>query len=206
MREHKDDIVYFGHAYDTPPPCCWTAASCRSWTSLRRGEGSLKLGSVVTALKKLGIDKVYDAAEAESFAAGEAAAQACPPPQKGPAILTNDPAAKTFLERIFPELKGDFVFYDSAQTVFAKALEKDPAMRFVVSAQNSLADEAKKTGAASHFYNARELFRILKRTGADPTRRTETAPDAMGLEEGRKSLRAAVRRLRLDRRRRGRGA
>jgi hypothetical protein len=40
------------------------------------------------------------------------------------------------------------VFYDSAQTVFAKALENDPAMRFSVSGQNSLADEAQKTGAA----------------------------------------------------------
>ena len=37
------------------------------------------------------------------------------------------------------------------------------------------------TGCADFFYNARELFRILKRTGADPTRRAETAPDALSL-------------------------
>jgi ferredoxin/NAD-dependent dihydropyrimidine dehydrogenase PreA subunit len=185
MREHKDDIVYFGHAYDTATAVLLDGSVLPELGRLYgAGEGSLKLGSVVTALKKLGIDKVYDAAEAEDFAAGEAAGKLARRRKKAPAILTNDPAAKTFLERSFPELKDDFVFYDSAQTVFAKALDKDPAMRFVVSAQNSLADEAKRTGAAAIFYNARELFRILKRTGADPTRRGETAPDSMGLEEG----------------------
>ena len=184
MREHKDDIVYFAHSYDNATAVLLDGSVLPELERLYGAdEGSLKLGSVVTALKKLGVDKVYDAAEAEAFAAGEAARKLARRRKKSPAILAGDPAAKTFLERNFPELKGDFVFYDSAQTVFAKALEKDPALRFVVSAQNSLADEAKKTGAAKYFYNARELFRILKRTGADPTRRTETAPDPLGLEK-----------------------
>ena len=184
MREHKDEIVYFGHSYDTATAVLLDGSVLPELGRLYGApDGSLKLGSVVAALKKLGIDRVYDAAEAEAFAAGEAAGKLVRRRKKAPAILANDPAAKTFLEHSFPELKGDFVFYDSAQTVFAKALEKDPAMRFVVSAQNSLADEAKRTGAAAIFYNARELFRILKRTGADPTRRGETAPDSLGLEE-----------------------
>jgi ferredoxin len=183
MREHKDEIVYFGHSYDARTAVLLDGSVLPELERLYgAAPGSLKLGSVVTALKKLGIDKIYDAAEAESSAAAAAAAKLARRRRNTPAILTNDPAAKTFLEKNFAALKGDFVFYDSAQTVFAKALENDPAMRFSVGGQNSLADEAQKTGAACYFYNARELFRILKRTGADPTRRTETAPDALGLE------------------------
>lgn len=183
MREHKDDIVYFGHSYDTRTAVLLDSSVLPELTRLYGAlPGSLRIGNVVTALKKIGIDRVFDAREAEDFAAAAAAARLARRAANTPAILTNDPAAKTFLEHNFPQLKEAFVFYDSAQTVFAGALEKDPGVRFTISGQNSLADEARKTGAAAIFYNARELFRVLKRTGADPTRRAETAPDALGLE------------------------
>jgi hypothetical protein len=83
MREHKDDIVYFGHSYDARTAVLLDGSVLPELERLYgAAPGSLKLGSVVTALKKLGMDKIYDAAEAESSAAAAAAAQARPPPQK----------------------------------------------------------------------------------------------------------------------------
>ena len=64
------------------------------------------------------------------------------------------------------------------------ALMKDQFDKvFRISGKNGLAAEVHDSGCADFFYNARELFRILKRTGADPTRRADDACDTLGLEK-----------------------
>ena len=63
---------------------------------------------------------------------------------------------------------------------------------FRISGKNSLAAEVHDLGCADFFYNARELFRILKRTGTDPTRRPEEAADALAVEAPEPTTYAAV--------------
>jgi ferredoxin len=184
MREHKDDIVYFGHSYDNATAVLLDGSVLPELGRLYGAdEGSLKLGSVVTALKKLGIDKVYDAAEAEAFAAGEAARKLARRRKKSPAILTGDPAAKTFLERISRSSRATSCFTTPPRRCSRRLWRRTRPCALSSAPRILWPTRQRRTGAAKYFYNARELFRILKRTGADPTRRRRQHPTPWALKK-----------------------
>ena len=84
-----------------------------------------------------------------------------------PVILTESFAAKTFLEKNYPNRKENFLFYDSALAVFGRTVEGYDK-RFDFSAIGDGAVECDKTCGVDLAVNPRELARIMIRTGAEP--------------------------------------
>ena len=180
LKEHKDELVYFAHQRDVQTAALVDASVLPELEALYGG--AISLGQLAAALKKIGVDKVYDAEELRLIVADEAAQKLGKRRKKAPAIVAFDPAAKAWLEAFCSERTADFLLPDTAQTRFAALTKGQFGKVFRISGRNALAAEVQDTGCADFFYNARELFRILKRTGADPTRREDAALDTLGLE------------------------
>ncbi len=180
LREHKDEMVYFAHRPGVKTAALVDASVLPELEALYGG--AVSMGQLVSALKRIGVDKVYDAEALRLLAADEAAQKLIKRRRKAPAIVAFDPAAKAWLTANCADRKADFVFPEDAQMRFAAATKGQFDKVFRISGKNGLAAEAHDTGCADYFYNARELFRILKRTGTDPTRRAPEAADTLGLE------------------------
>ena len=140
----------------------------------------MTLPEIAGALKKIGVDAVFDTAEAEDAARAKAEKLLDEKLGQGmPVILTNCFAAKAFLEKDFPEKKERFLFYDSALAVFGKAAEGFDK-RFAFGPVGGDAAECEKTGCVDIAVNARELARILIRTGSEPQPGRMAACESLG--------------------------
>ena len=181
LKEHKDEMVYFAHRPGVKTAALVDASVLPELEALYGG--SITMGQLASALRKIGVDKVYDAEELRLLAADEAAQKLSKRRRKAPAIVAFDPAAKAYLTANFSDRKADFIFPDSAQVRFAALTKGQFDKVWRISGRNGLAAEVHDTGCADYFYNARELFRILKRTGADPTRREDAALDTLGIDK-----------------------
>ena len=175
-REHKDELVYYAHQYGVQ-----TAASVSAdlipelERVLKLRAGSVTLAEIAGALKKIGVDAVYDAAEAEEAARAQAEGLLEARLRTGgPVILTNSFAAKSFLEKTFPDRKESFLFYDSPIAVFGRAAAHFDRS-FAFGPVGGDAAECGRTGCVDIAVNARELARIMLRTGSvpNPGRRAE---------------------------------
>ena len=169
MLEHKDEVVYFAHQYDTE-----TAAMVCSCVidELEKLYGEkFEYGQLLAAVKKLGIDHVYSPAFARAQSLTQAARLLDENLGKKPVLLTDNHAAKSFLRSHFPELEENFAFYDSKEKCFGDYMhEHHPGAKLIsVSNNNSSGAEAAETGFVDYFINARELYRIIMRTGGRPS-------------------------------------
>ena len=181
LMEHKDQLPYYAHERNVKTAALVDESVLAEVTALYgAAPGSVSLGQLAAALKKIGVDEVYDAEEERLITAAETAKALAKRRKKSPAIIATDPAAKQWLKDNLSEKEGDFVFMESAQVRFAAETKGQFGKVFRISGRNSLAGEVHDTGCADYFYNARELFRILKRTGADPTRLTAVPLDSLG--------------------------
>ena len=179
MAEHKDEVVYFAHQYGTVTVallCPDVVAPLEALYGAR-----FSLGQVAAALKKIGIDHVFDPAGAQSVSRAQAVQLLDARLGSVPLLLTDNYAAKNYLESRHPELREQFAFYDSVQKVFAGQMQKryPGAKRIFVGAENSNGAEAKETGAVDIFLNPRELYRIFLRTGGAPAQRPELPTEAL---------------------------
>ncbi len=168
-REHKDELVYYAHREGVRTAA---AVSAELLPELERvlalAPGSVTLGEIAGALRKIGVDAVFDLAEAEEAAAAQAEALLDEKLQAGrPVILTNSFAAKAFLEKNYPDKKDSFLFYDSALAVFGRATAGYDK-RFAFGPVGGDAAACEKTGCVDIAVNSRELARIMRRTGAEP--------------------------------------
>ena len=180
--EHKDELVYYAHRDGMKTAATVSAALIPELERvLHRDPGSVSLPEIVGAIKKIGVDTVIDTAEAEKVACARAEALLQEKLGQGkPVILTNSFAAKAFLEKTCPEKKDSFLFYDSALAVFGKAVEEYDK-RFAFGPVGGDAMECEKTRCVDIAVNARELARIMIRTGAEPNPRRTANPDTLGL-------------------------
>lgn len=171
MREHKDEIVYHGHARETTVAAMLCGCVMRELKALYGEEFSYE--QVAASLKKFGVAHVYSPGWAKAQSLGQAADILDERLGKGTIIMTDSYAAKTFLNAKFPQLKDSFAFYDSMQTLFGRKLRAEhPDWKLVnVSRHNGFAAEAADTGIVDYFVNTRELYRIIERTGGAPHRR-----------------------------------
>ena len=190
LAEHKDELVYFAHRPGVKTAALVDESVLPELEALYGG--AVTMGQLASALRRIGVDKVYDAEEVRLLAADEAAQKLSKRRRKAPAIVAFDPAAKAWLAANCAEHKADFVFPETAQMRFAALTAGQFDKVFRISGKNGLAAEVHDAGCADWFYNARELFRILKRTGADPTRRPEETLDLLGLEAPEPTGYAAV--------------
>ena len=168
-REHKDELVYYAHRDGVRTAAAVSAALLPELERvLGRKPGSVTLGEIAGALKKIGVDAVFDLAGAEEAAAAQAEALLDEKLSAGrPVILTNSFAAKAFLEKNYPDRKDGFLFYDSALAVFGRAAGGFDR-RFAFGPVGGDAAECEKTRCVDIAVNARELARIMLRTGAEP--------------------------------------
>lgn len=180
--EHKDELVYYAHRDGIRTAATVSAALIPELERVLHCEsGSVSLPEIVGALKKIGVDTVVDTAEAEE--AARAQAEKLLDEKLGqvkPVILTNSFAAKVFLEKTFPEKQDSFLFYDSAPVVFGKAAEGFDK-RFAFGPVGGDAAECEKTRCMDIAVNARELARIMIRTGSEPNPRRTAKADTLGL-------------------------
>lgn len=179
LKEHKDELPYFTHARNVKTAALVDESVLPELSKLWGGEVTLE--QLSGALRKIGVDAVYDAEEVRTVIAAETAAKLQKRRKKAPAIVAADPAAKRFLEQFCADRKADFLFPETAQVRFAALVKGQFDKIYRISGRNSLADEVQETGCADYFYNAREIFRILKRTGANPLRAVPAALDTLGV-------------------------
>ena len=179
LKEHKDELPYFAHLKGVKTAALVDASVLPELSKLYGGE--ITLGQLAAALRKIGVDKVFDAGETRTVVAAEAAKKLAARRRKSPAIVAADPAAKAYLERNCTDRAADFVFLETAQMRFAALTIGMFDKVFRISGKNALAQEVADTGCADFFYNARELFRICKRTGANPVRLQEVPLDTLGV-------------------------
>ena len=179
MTEHKDEIVYYAHQYGTQT----VALLCPDVVEpLERLYGErFSLEQVAAALKKIGVDHVFDGGGAETLSRAQAARLLDERLGRGPLLLAGNYAAKVFLESRFSDLREAFAFYDSPLKHFSDfARERFPGAKLlVVSADNSNGAEALETGAVDYFVNPRELYRIFLRTGGAPAKRFPVTAEAL---------------------------
>ena len=168
--EHKDELVYYAHKDGMKTAAMVDADAIPELERvLKLQPGTVTPEQLAGSLKKIGIDEVYDAADAETAAAAEAEALLTEKLAKGrPAVLTNSFAAKAFLEKSFPERKESFVFYGSAVAQFGSALRGKADRLFAVTPVGNDASETEKTHPVDITVNPRELARIMIRTGSEP--------------------------------------
>jgi len=176
MQEHKDEVVYFAHKYDTITGAQISPCVIEELEKLFKVEiGSFTMEQIVAGLKKIGIDHVYT--DDYAFAAAQNQAEKLLDEKigNGTVILTSNFAAKNFLKANYADLKDRFAFYDSIQQIFEAAVKthfaNDANMKiYTFTNGNSNGSEAQETGCVDYSVNAREMYRIFTRTGVSPAK------------------------------------
>ena len=182
VKEHKDELLDVTHTYGAKSVAMADAALIpeleRIWP---RRQVPVTLEQIVGALKKLGFKAVLNADDMRALAAAETEKRLDARLKKGPAIVADSLAAKKLLERDYADFADRFVFMPSAAAVFGifakDALGADKTA--VVTPVGPEASEVYETGCADFAVNARELYRIMVRTGAEPNPQRAFAPDAV---------------------------
>ena len=181
-KEHKDELVYWAHRDEVKTAAMISADLIPELERvLHREPGSVTPPEIAGAMKKIGVDAVFDACEAEDAARAQAEVLLDERLKAGkPGVLTQSFAAKAFLEKTFPDKQDSFLFYDSALAVFGRAAEGF-RKRFALGAIGDAAMECEKTGCVDIAVNPRELARIMIRTGAEPNPGRTAACESLGL-------------------------
>ena len=170
-REHKDEVVYFAHKDGVKTVAQVTEDLIPELEKVWKCDpGTVTIEQVAGALKKIGVDHVVPADCAEQAANAAAEALLDERLGKAPLILSNDPAARKFLERTFPEQAERFAFYPSELELFAGAArERFGAEKvYAFTPVGASAVEAAENENLDFAVNPRELYRIMVRTGAEP--------------------------------------
>ena len=183
MKEHKDEEIYFAHQYGTETAAMVCSCVLRPLEELFGApKGSFTYEQVIDGLHKIGIDHVYNPSFAKHRARRQAVEVLDKKLGKKCVIMAEDFAAKNFLEKNYPELKKQFLFYDSMQKAFGDYMhENHPDVKlYHITSRNSYGAEAKETGDVDYFINVRELYRIFLRTGVDPATRRGVELEELG--------------------------
>ena len=182
VKEHKDELLDVTHTYGLKSVAMADAALIpeleRIWP---RQTAPVTLEQIVGALRKLGFKAVLNADDMRALAAAETEKRLDQRLKKGPAIVADSLAAKKLLERDYKDYADRFVFMPSAAAVFGifakNALGADKTAVFGPIGPE--ASEVYETGCADFALNARELYRTMVRTGAEPNPQRAFAPDAV---------------------------
>ena len=177
--EHKDELVYHAHADGVKTVAQLDPALIpeleRVWNA---APGTVTPEQIAGGLKKIGVDCVVDAACAEQEAVSRAEALLDERLAEGkPLILSNDPAAWKFLWANFAPLSERFAFYPSVLELFGAAARKHFAADkvFAFGRIGSDAVETEENDYIDIAVNARELYRIMVRTGSEPNAKRTSA-------------------------------
>ena len=219
LREHKDEIVYNAHSYQTHTAAMLCKCAVDDLQAIYKEKFTVEQGA--WSLKKIGMDHVYSPGYARAASDEQAVKLLDKMLGKKKVILTSSYPAKNFLQTNYPKLKENFAFYDSKQKCFGDYMHKNhPDVKLInVSNNNGNAGEAHETLCMDFVVNPRELYRILQRTGGAPVKkppceleelddykkpekygallsaggwRINGEPEVISFEEGGKSYTAAI--------------
>lgn len=181
-EEHKDEILDYTHTYGLNAVAMADASAIaeidRIWP---REHKPITLEQIAGGLKKLGFTTVVSAEDAKDAARAEAEKLLDARLKKGPAIVADSLAAKKLLERDYADYSDRFVFAPSTVSVFGK-IAKDAFGADKTAAFGPIgpdASEAADTGCVDYVVNARELYRIMVRTGTEPNEKRTLTPEAL---------------------------
>ena len=183
--EHKDELVFFAHKDGVKTAAQLDAAMIPELERVSKCEpGTVTPEQIAGALKKIGVDHVISSVCAAQAAQAKAEALLDERlPGGRPLILTNDPAAKKFLRRHFAALSDRFAFYPSELELFGEAARAafgaDKVFAFGVIGPDAV--ETAENDYADIAVNARELWRIMVRTGAEPNARRVSEPERVAV-------------------------
>ena len=176
MKEHKDEMLFMAHSYDTDVAAQVSADVIPELAGLFKvDENEITLGKITASLHKVGVKSVVSDEHARAMSAKQAAEIIEKKIGKEPVIITDSSAVMHFSERYFPAMQDMIDCYDSVQTSFCKAaaeLAGDKPLKLVnITNVKEAGAEGKETGNADYVINARELYRIFLRTGGAPHKR-----------------------------------
>ena len=182
VKERKDEMLDCTHTYELKTVAMADAALIpeieRVWP---REHAPVTIEQIAGGLKKLGFKTVVSAEDAKDAARAEAEKLLDKRLKKGSAILADTLAAKKLLERDWAEYSDRFVFAPSAASVFGtyakETLGADKTAVF--GPVGPEAGEVYETGCADYAINARELYRIMVRTGSEPNPGRTLTPEAL---------------------------
>lgn len=186
MKEHKDEVVYLAHSYDTDVIAQLSGNVLPELNRLYKlDEDTITEAHVCAALHKIGVKAVISDAHARFLSSRQAARLI--EESNGSLILTDSRAVVNFVDRYFPEMRDQVKTYESAQSIFGRMVKEArgdrPLVSINVTAVKESGAEARETHNVDYVLNARELYRIFLRTGGAPARRTPAAYDRQWDEE-----------------------
>ncbi len=189
MAEHKDELLYYTHSYDIVTAAQISYSILPELQKLFKMDNLPDIKTVVYGLKKIGIDHVFT----EDYALRKSQEQGrklMEENAKAPTIITSSYSAKKYADANFPELAVKS--YPNSQQVFGDIIRKDFAAKNAIAAdklkvisftnENENAVEATESKSADIVVNARELYRIFRRTGVELKRMYTAEPDSLGSE------------------------
>ncbi len=174
-REHKDEAVYFAHRDGIKTVAQVDEKLIPELEKVWKCEpGTVTKEQVAGALKKIGIDRIVDAQDGAALARAEAEQLLTLHLGSKPVILAQSLAAQKFVQKNWPELMSGFVFAPSAMEAFGRAAkaaffpEAVQVKTYHFGPVGPDAAEAGESGCVDFAINARELYRIMVRTGSEP--------------------------------------
>ncbi len=178
-REHKDEVIYQAHRADVTSVAMADAALIpeleRIWPHKKE---AVTLRQIIGSLRKIGFEKVYSADDLRALSRVETEHRLNERLKKGLAIVFDSRAAEKLLTRDYASLSDCFVSVPSALSVFAGLEQKAGDVKTCAfTALGPEASEADETGCVDYVVNARELYRIMVRTGAEPNPGRLSEPD-----------------------------
>lgn len=191
MQEHKDQLIYYAHEYDYLTAMQISNEAIRKLEKIyHREPNSITLEMIAGSLRKIGVNVVMSDEYAYALSCQQAEKIIDEKIGKKPLILTNSFAAKNYLNQFYKELEESFAFYDSSQEIFNNYIKetyvKDLDIEFKqvktlhLIENNENISEAKEYKTVDIAINAREIYRIFQRTGAEP--REERIADLLNYE------------------------
>ena len=177
MEENIDKMLFYAHSYQARTIGMVSATLLSDLEQLNNMQpGTMDIHKVIAGLKKLGVDQVIS--EEQAIGASQKAAEALIEGADGPIILSNSFAVKNFVGSKYADLADKVTYYPSVQESFA-AIAKDLATNLgyetsklktvVFTANNENGAQAKEQGTVDFSMNAREVYRVFRRTGVELT-------------------------------------
>lgn len=186
VKEHIDEVLYHTHEYKTITVAQISEDIIPEFTRISKDKRNINLKYIIDGLYKIGFDYVVSDEMAISISEKSGIKALEENSQKDTIIITNSPASIRFLCKNYPKLKNILVTYPSVQQVFGKYIKDEFAKEKEINADciytvnvsnnNENAGEVQEFNSVDYTINARELYRIFIRTGAETAYRNPHEP------------------------------
>lgn len=201
MKEHIDEVLYMAHAYNTRTAALLSDNVLQELAALyHTAPETITWEHTCAALRKIGIDEVYDEKDFTSYMNNtsyinnasyinvekQIAKKLLTSMDEPPLVITDSLSVQNYINRFLPEHKYQVHLYENTQTLFGRLMKgsctDSQQLKLIhVTNRKELAVQAEEKKDVDYVINARELYRILLRTGATPHKRVPSAADKLNI-------------------------